>query len=85
MIQVSAPMQSGNSGGPVCLDDEGGVVGLAVAKLMYADGEIFQNVNFAVRSEYLLRLAKDNGVPTDSDGAADRNSVKRHTVLILAK
>lgn len=85
MIQVSAPMQSGNSGGPVCLDDEGGVVGLAVAKLMYADGEIFQNVNFAVRAEYLLRLAKDNGVPTDSDGAADRNSVKRHTVLILAK
>lgn len=85
MMQVSTPMQSGNSGGPLCLDDEGGVVGLAVAKLMHADGEIYQNVSFAVRSEYLLRLAKDNGVPTDSDGPADRNSVKKHTALIFAK
>jgi len=78
-------MQSGNSGGPVCLEDGGGVVGLAVAKLMYAQGEIYQNLNFAVRSEYLLRLAKENGVPIDSDGPADRDSVRRHTVLVLAE
>lgn len=85
MMQVSTPMQSGNSGGPVCLEDGGGVVGLAVAKLMYAQGEIYQNLNFAVRSEYLLRLAKENGVPIDSDGPADRDSVRRHTVLVLAE
>ena len=53
--QISAPVQPGNSGGPL-LDNSGNVVGIVVAKLNAAriaemtDGDIPQNVNFAVKS-----------------------------------
>ena len=52
LIQITAPVQPGNSGGPV-LDTAGNVVGAVVAKLnalkvARATGDIPQNVNFAV-------------------------------------
>lgn len=52
LIQISAPVQPGNSGGPV-LDSSGNVVGVVVWKLnalkvAQATGDIPQNVNFAV-------------------------------------
>lgn len=52
LIQISAPVQPGNSGGPV-LDSAGNAVGVVVAKLdalalARATGDIPQNVNFAV-------------------------------------
>jgi S1-C subfamily serine protease len=52
MIQISAPIQPGNSGGPL-LGENGSVVGVVVAKLnalkiVQSTGDIPQNVNFAV-------------------------------------
>ena len=52
LIQITAPVQPGNSGGPV-LDSAGNVVGVVVSKLnalkvARATGDIPQNVNFAV-------------------------------------
>jgi S1-C subfamily serine protease len=52
-IQVSAPVQPGNSGGAL-LDEYGNVVGVVVAKLDAVEvakvtGDIPQNVNFAVK------------------------------------
>ncbi|MXY38705.1 MAG: hypothetical protein F4Y62_02725 [Rhodospirillaceae bacterium] len=52
LIQISAPVQPGNSGGPV-LDYSGHIVGVVVARLdavktARATGSIPQNVNFAV-------------------------------------
>lgn len=54
LYQVSAPMQPGNSGGPL-FDESGRVVGIVVAKLdalklAVATGDIPQNVNFAIKS-----------------------------------
>lgn len=52
MVQISAPVQPGNSGGPL-LDGSGHVIGVVVAKLDTLDmarltGDVPQNVNFAV-------------------------------------
>jgi S1-C subfamily serine protease len=53
-LQISAPVQPGNSGGPL-LDRNGNVVGIVVAKLnalniASATGDIPQNVNFAIKA-----------------------------------
>jgi S1-C subfamily serine protease len=54
-IQMSAPVQPGNSGGPL-LDTSGHVVGVVTAKLnavrvARAIGDIPQNVNFALKAQ----------------------------------
>jgi serine protease Do len=53
-LQISAPVQPGNSGGPL-LDRAGNVVGIVVAKLnaigiASVTGDIPQNVNFAIKA-----------------------------------
>ena len=54
-LQISAPVQPGNSGGPL-LDSSGHLVGIVSAKLNAAlvaryTGDIPQNVNFALKAE----------------------------------
>ncbi|MFL9881028.1 serine protease [Herbaspirillum rhizosphaerae] len=53
-LQISAPIQPGNSGGPV-LDASGAVVGVVVSSvamaMSQAIGSVPQNVNFAIRGE----------------------------------
>jgi S1-C subfamily serine protease len=54
-LQISAPVQPGNSGGPL-LDQSGNLIGVVVAKLdaiklAKAIGDIPQNVNFAIKGE----------------------------------
>jgi serine protease Do len=65
-MQISAPVQPGNSGGPV-INAAGQVVGVVVAKLdaaavaeLYDD--IPQNVNFAIRGEIAKLFLSQNGV-----------------------
>ena len=65
-IQITAPLQPGNSGGPV-LDQSGNVVGVVVSKLdavavASAIGDIPQNVNFAVSLGTLQALLDENSV-----------------------
>ena len=48
--QISAPIQPGNSGGPL-LDDKGNLVGIINAKHLEAE-----NVSYAVKSAYLISL-----------------------------
>lgn len=54
LLQVSVPVQSGNSGGPL-FDAQGAVVGVVVGKLnagkvAAATGDLPQNVNFAIKA-----------------------------------
>ena len=66
-FQISAPVQPGNSGGPL-LDMQGNVTGVVVAKLNAArvaeitDGDIPQNVNFAVKGTEALAFLREQGV-----------------------
>jgi serine protease Do len=71
-MQISAPVQPGNSGGPV-LNGAGQVVGVVVARLSdsYAIetfGSVPQNVNFAIRGEIAKLFLAQNGVePTEME------------------
>jgi S1-C subfamily serine protease len=65
-IQISAPVQPGNSGGPL-LDGGGNVVGVVVSKLnaqrvARTTGDIPQNVNFAVKGTEAVDFLRRNGV-----------------------
>lgn len=60
--QISAPLQSGNSGGPL-FDEYGNLVGIVAAKLdslkmLAATGDLTQNVNYAIKTDYLVPLLK---------------------------
>ena len=55
-FQITAPVQPGNSGGPI-LDNSGVVLGVLTASLVGQDAEsVPQNVNFALRVDYLSLL-----------------------------
>ena len=65
-IQISAPVQPGNSGGPL-LDSSGHVVGVVTAKLDAArvarfTGDIPQNVNFALKVEVVRTFLDSKGI-----------------------
>lgn len=73
-IQISAPVQPGNSGGPL-LDMRGQVIGVVVSKLNAGQvarqtGDIPQNVNFAVKHTEALNFLREQNV-TITPGAGD--------------
>ncbi len=90
LIQMSAPISPGSSGGPV-LDDRGKVIGIAT--LQFGG----QNLNFAVPVRYLQRLADEGGdevpitaLPDDSarryfTGCSAADIVTIHLVLERAR
>ncbi len=84
-LQISAPIQQGNSGGPL-LDAQGNVIGVVVAKLevmQYAvrHGDIPQNVNFAIKGTEALAFLRANGVQPHA--AASDGPEKRHVEIGL--
>jgi len=65
-IQISAPVQAGNSGGPL-VGPDGEVVGVVVSKLdaqFFSEklGDTPQNVNFAVRGEVAKMFLSQHGI-----------------------
>jgi serine protease Do len=61
-VQISAPVQSGNSGGPL-LDQSGNLVGMVTAKLeMAQSGDVPQNVNFALNTSIISSFLDTNGI-----------------------
>lgn len=68
--QISAPVQAGNSGGPL-LDLSGNVVGVVSAKLnaikmAVQSGDLPQNVNFAIKANALASFLESNKVPFET-------------------
>jgi serine protease Do len=66
LVQISAPVQPGNSGGPL-IDKYGNVVGVIVSKLnalniAAATHDIPQNVNFAIKSSIVLNFLNANSL-----------------------
>lgn len=92
-FQITAPVQPGNSGGPV-LDSSGNVVGVVMAKLdaikiAYATGDIPQNVNFAVGAGTARAFLDTHDVPYETAPSTDElkpadvaAKARRFTVLI---
>ena len=65
-MQISAPVQPGNSGGPL-LDKGGNVVGIVTAKInalevQKATGDFPQNINFALKSSVVKDLLDANNI-----------------------
>jgi TPR repeat protein len=95
-FQISAPIQPGNSGGAL-VDERGNVIGVVVAKLsqraaLATSGALAENVNYAVKSSYLLSFLES--VPEVAAKLKDAHtkdrkfedvvkSVEQATVLVL--
>jgi serine protease Do len=65
-LQISTPVQAGNSGGPL-LDQYGNVVGIVTSKLnairtAVVTGDIPQNVNFALKMATAANLLESSGI-----------------------
>lgn len=74
-FQVSVPVQPGNSGGAL-VDDRGNVVGVISAKLdaletIRVSGAIPENVNYAVKSSFLLSFLES--IPAAMNGLKKPN------------
>lgn len=64
-LQMSAPIQPGNSGGPV-FDSSGLVVGISTASLPAVRRTIVQNANFAVKNEVISTFLSVAGIGTQT-------------------
>jgi S1-C subfamily serine protease len=72
-IQISTPVQPGNSGGPL-LDASGHLVGIVAAKLDAIRaarqwGDIPQNVNFAIKAEVVRAFLESRGFKYQTGGS----------------
>jgi TPR repeat protein len=92
--QISVPVQPGNSGGPL-FDEQGNLIGVVVAKLdaikaAKFTGDLSQNVNYAVKSAYVLPMLEPYEAKLTSEGVAKSSNqetvvekVQDSVVLIL--
>jgi S1-C subfamily serine protease len=95
-LQISAPVQPGNSGGPL-IDKSGALVGVVVSKLnalraAAMTGDVPQNINFAIKpevlrsfleSENLALTASDPGQRLETEVLAER--AKGFTIKVECK
>jgi TPR repeat protein len=95
-FQMSVPVQSGNSGGPL-LNMKGEVVGVVVAKLDAArvlerTGDLPENVNYAIKGSYLRALLATQNVRLQTAGLARASElallasrVSRSVAVVIAE
>ena len=95
-FQISVPLQPGNSGGAL-VDEHGNVIGVVSAKLsaaaaLEATGQLPENVNYAVKSSFLLgflesvpevatKLKEPNTSDTKFEDTVEK--AKRASVLVI--
>jgi S1-C subfamily serine protease len=88
-VQMSTPIQPGNSGGPL-LDMSGSVVGVVVAQLnallvMQADQSVPQNVNFAIQAPIVINFLAVKGVSPKLESSNTGRTMSPSDVADLAK
>lgn len=96
LLQISAPVQPGNSGGPL-LDMQGAVAGIVSGKLndlaaAEASGSLPQNVNFSIKANVGMNFLDAHSIPYETSSettALDLPTVadkaKKFTVFIACK
>lgn len=91
--QITAPIQRGNSGGPVA-DMSGNVIGIVVStlnamKVADTSGAIPQNVNFAIKAELARKFLTDNKItfstrnPGEEQSVADVGDIVRKVAVFV--
>jgi S1-C subfamily serine protease len=88
-VQISTPIQPGNSGGPL-LDMSGVVVGVVVAQLnallvMQADQSVPQNVNFAIQAPIVINFLAVKGVTPKLESSSVGRTMSPSDVADVAK
>ncbi|MGA3343070.1 MAG: serine protease [Methylocella sp.] len=95
-LQISTPVQAGNSGGPL-LDQKGNLVGIVTSKLnalkmAQASGDLPQNVNFALKASIIASFLDINGIKYTPGSATSAlkpeelaDQAKAMSVFILCK
>lgn len=77
MLQISAPVQPGNSGGPL-MDSNGNIAGVIVSKLNVlrlaaATNDVAQNVNFAIKSSVAQTFLDGHSVDIEYGSSAPQS------------
>jgi len=89
-FQISTPLQPGNSGGPL-VSEKGYVVGIVSARLddintMLATGTLPQNVNYAIKSSFVLPfLEVVPGLSSAPDKVVEDKTLNRTVLIERAK
>lgn len=95
-LQLSAPVQAGNSGGPL-VDANGNLVGTVISKLnamkvVQATGDMPQNVNFAIKSSVVASFLESRGISFEANASSTAlapadlaDHAKAMSVMILCK
>lgn len=86
-VQISVPMQPGNSGGPI-VNNQGQAIGVAVGsangkEFARSTGSMPQNMNFAARAEYALPLFPKAPPQATATGLEDAISQARRSVCFV--
>lgn len=91
LLQTSAPIQSGNSGGPL-VDSRGVVVGIIVStidtkKLMESSGNFAQNINYAIKVEEIQNFLLKSGVKNiyNKKIQSPLKTVDANTIMVMAR
>ena len=87
MFQITVPVQPGNSGGPI-FNSKGQVIGILVSILsseflFKAQGNIPKNVNFAIKSDYLLALIGQSSLARKDQAGNHSNLSRADQVEVL--
>jgi serine protease Do len=83
-LQMSTPVQPGNSGGAL-LDMSGSVVGVVVAQLSALPKSVPQNVNFAIQPSMVINFLEVKGVTPKLDASSNGAQRPSSEVCEIAK
>ena len=89
LVQITAPVQPGNSGGPV-VDIKGHVVGVVVGKadalkIAKATGDIPQNINFSIAPQTIQAFLGGNRIRFEKDSTLFRFNKSAVEIAELAR